>query len=474
VLPNIPSFPPAAQLSYLSEAQQTRIHQASLEILDRLGTFLYDEESAALLRKAGAQVAEDDRVHIPPRLAEWAWSVAPRSVTLYNRQGSPVMPLEGDNVFFGNGSDCPNILDHRTGERRPGTYQDVVDVARVSDALPNVDFLMSGCVPSDIAEDRANRLQMRAMLLNSSKPIMFVTNDFESCVDNIRAAEVIAGGAEALRRQPRCVCYINVTSPLRHNAESLQKLLFLAEKGLPTTYTPVVLRGVNGPVTRAGAIALANAGELVGLILAELKREGTPILLSGGYNDLFDMRSMVATYGSPENYGGRPSMARFYGLPSFGLAGATDAKIPDEQAAAEAACSLVLESLSGMNLIHDVGYLESGKCYSLEQLVICDDLIGYAKRFRQALEVTDETLALDLVEQFGASSDYLTHQHTLQHYREDWYPRLLDRNGFERWSISGQQTLRQRAVGRLNKLLAQHQPEPLAPDIQREVCEILQ
>jgi trimethylamine--corrinoid protein Co-methyltransferase len=314
---------------------------------------------------------------------------------------------------------------------------------------------------------------MRVMLLNSRKPVMFVTNDFDSSVDIIRAAEIVAGSAEALRQRPHCVCYINVTSPLRHNAESLQKLLFLAEKGLPTTYTPVVLRGVNGPVTRAGAIALANAGELVGLVLAQLKREGTPILLSGGYNDLFDMRSMIALYGAPENFGGRSSMGRYYGLPTFGLAGASDAKIPDEQAAAEAACSLLLESLSGMNLIHDIGYLESGKCYSLEQLVICDDLIGYAKRFRQELEVTDETLAMDLVMQLGASSDYLTHQHTLQHYREDWYPRLFDRNGFERWSASGHKTLRERALGRVNKLLAEHQPEPLAVDIQREVCEIL-
>ncbi len=471
--PSAPAQSSVAPLSYLSEAQQQRIHQASLEILERLGVYLYDPDAEALLRKAGAQVTEDRRVHIPPRLVEWAWAAAPRSITLFNRNGSPVMPLEGQNVFYGNGSDCPYILDHRSGERRLGTLPDIIDAARVSDALPNIDFLMSACVPVDIPEERANRLQMRVMLLNSRKPVMFVTNDFESSMDVIRAAEIIAGSPEALRRQPRCVCYINVTSPLRHNAESLQKLLFLAEKGLPTTYTPVVLRGVNGPVTRAGAIALANAGELVGLVLAQLKREGAPILLSGGYNDLFDMRSMIALYGAPENYGGRSAMGRYYGLPTFGLAGASDAKIPDEQAAAEAACSLLLESLSGMNLIHDVGYLESGKCYSLEQLVICDDLIGYVKRYRQELAVTDETLALDLVGQLGASSDYLTQPHTLQHYREDWYPRLFDRHGFERWSASGRQSLRERARDRLNKLLAEHQPEPLAPEIERQVCEIL-
>ena len=166
-------------------------------------------------------------------------------------------------------------------------------------------------------------------------------------------------------------------------------------------------------------------------------------------------------------------MGQYYGLPTFGLAGASDAKIPDEQAAAEAACSLLVESLSGMNLIHDIGYLESGKCYSVEQLVICDDLIGYVKRFTQDFEVTDETLALDLIMELGTASDYLKHPHTLQHYREDWYPRLFDRNGFERWAASGHQTLRERARARVNKLLAQPQPEPPAPALEREICEIL-
>ena len=472
--PSNPTTLGAVQFRYLTEAQQQRIHQASLEILERLGVSLFNAEAVALLHKAGARVADDNRVFIPHRLVEWAWAAAPRSITLFDREGNAVMPLEGQNAFYGNGSDCPFILDHRTGERRQGKLQDNVEIARVSDALTNIDFLMSGCLPTDVPEDRSNRLQMRAMLLNSRKPIMFVTNDFESAVDIIRAAEIIAGSPEALQRKPQCACYINVTGPLRHNAESLQKLLFLAEKGLPATYTPVVLRGVNGPVTRAGAIALANAGELVGLVLAQLRREGTPILLSGGYNDLFDMRSMIALYAAPENYGGRPSMGRYYGLPTFGLAGASDAKIPDEQAAAEAASSLLLESLSGINLIHDVGYLESGKCYSLEQLVICDELIGYVKRFRQNLEVTDEMLAMDLVMELGGSSNYITHEHTLQHYREDWYPNLLDRNGFERFSASGQTTLRERALNRVNQLLAKPSLSPLAPDIQREVCEILQ
>ena len=462
------------QFRKLSDDQLKRIHHASLEILDRTGVCLYDEQALDLFKRAGVKVVDGNRIHIPPGLVEWALSIAPKRVVLCDRHGHRVMPLERNNVFFGPGSDCPNILDHRTGERRPGTLQDIVDGIRLCDALPNIDFLMSLFIASDIEDqEMADRYQMRAMLMNSSKPILFVTTEFGGCVDAVEMAEIVAGGEEELRRNPICACYINVTDPLRHNAESLQKLLFLAEKGLPTTYTPMVLRGVNGPVTAAGAIALANAGELVGLVLAQLKREGAPVIHSGGYHDMFDMRTMVGVYESPEGRNGRAELAHFYGLPVFGLAGASDAKVPDQQAAAEAALSMLIEAFYGVNLIHDVGYLESGKCNSFEQLVMCDEIINYIKRFMQGLEVSDETLALDLIHEVGHVGDFMSTEHTLRHFRDDWYPRLFDRRHFEAWAASGAKTLRQKSQERIEEILSEHRPEPLQPDIQRRIDEIL-
>jgi trimethylamine--corrinoid protein Co-methyltransferase len=458
----------------LSDDQVERLHHASLEILDRTGVCLYEPEALDLLEKAGLQVDEENRVRIPPGLVEWALSVAPKRVVLCDRNGRRVMPLERNNVFFGPGSDCPNVLDHRTGARRPGTLQDIVDGIRVCDALPNIDFLMSICIASDVEQEVADRYQMRAMLANSVKPILFVTTEFAGCEDVIEMAEIVAGGAEALRRDPICACYINVTSPLRHNAEALQKLLFMAEKGLPTTYTPVVLRGISGPVTAAGAIALANAGELAGLVLAQLKRQGAPVILTGGVNDMLDMRSLIDIYAAPENRVMLVELAHYYGLPVFGLAGASDSKLPDEQAAAEAAFSLVLETLCGAQMVHDVGYLEGGMCNSLEQIVICDELIHYVKRFMQGLEVSEETLALDVIDQVGPHGDFLGTKHTKRHFREDWYPELLDRRTFEAWSADGSKTLRQRARERVDEILESHQPQPLPDDVRRGVDEVLE
>jgi trimethylamine--corrinoid protein Co-methyltransferase len=456
----------------LSDDQIERLHHASLEILDRTGVCLYEPEAVALLEKKGLPVEEGNRVRIPPALVEWALSVAPKRTVLCDRNGRRVMPLERNNVFYGPGSDCPNVIDVRTGERRAGTLQDIADATRVCDALPNIDFLMSFCIASDIPQETADRYQMRAMLMNSTKPILFVTTEFEGCVDVVKMAEAVAGGAEALRRNPVTACYINVTSAMRHNQEALQKLLFLAEKGLPTTYTPVVLRGVNGPVTAAGAIALANAGELAGLVVAQLKREGAPVILTGGVNDMLDMRTTVDAYADPTNRVMLVELAHRYGLPIFGLAGCSDSKVPDEQAAAEAAFSIVLETLAGAQMAHDVGYLEGGMCNSIEQIVMCDEMIAYTKKFMQGLEINDDTLALDLIDEVGPQGDFMSTQHTLKHFKADWYPRLFDRRNYEEWKAAGSKTLRQRARERTLEILETHKAEPLPADVQLKIDQI--
>jgi len=461
------------ELTYISPAQAQRIHVASLEILERVGALIHEEQSSTLLRRAGVPQGEAGAFHIPPKLVEWAVSVAPRKIVLHNRNGEPAMSLELGRVYYGLGSDCLFILDHRTGKRRQASLEDVNEAIRLADALPNIDFLMSAVLPSDVAPEAANRLQMRSMIENSGKPIMFVTNDFEGCLDVVRAAEVVAGGAEKHEQKPYSCCYINVTAPLRHNVDSLQKVLFLAEKGVPTTYTPMVLRGVSGPVTSAGAVALANAGELVGLVLAQLKREGAPIIHSGGYGDVFDMRTTTGAYTGPESYGVRTAMGAFYGLPTFGLGGSTDSKLPDEQAAAEASLTLLFETLGRATLIHDVGYMESGKCYSLEMMVICDEVIGYIRHYSGGIEVNDGTLALDLIAELGPEGDYLSSEHTVNHYRETWYPRLFNRNHFDGWLAEDGQTLGERTQKRVEEILKNHTPEPLEQKIRQEIEEIL-
>ncbi len=458
---------------YLSDSLARKIHEASIEILERVGACLFEEESVRLLKKAGVRVEDGNRAYIPGSLVERALETAPKKIVLHDRRGNPSLILEKGKVYFGTGSDCIFVLDHRTGKRREGTLHDIEEITKVCDALPNIDFLMSVTVPSDVPPKDANRLQMRAMIENSVKPIMFVTNDFESSIDVVKSAEIIAGGKSAHSENPYACCYINVTDPLRHNEESLRKLLFFAERGLPTTYTPMVLRGVNGPVTRAGAVALANAGELVGLVLAQLKKEGAPVIHSGGYGDNFDMSSSVNLYAGPESFGVRSGMASFYGLPSFGLGGATDSKAVDGQAAAESAFSMMSEAMAGVNLIHDVGYIESGMCYSIEHLVGCDEFIGFIRRYCGDVIVNKDTLALDLIAEQGPYGEYLSTDHTVEHFREDWFPALFDRNHFDAWEASGARTLHDRALERVDDILGSHAVEPLESNLKRKIRDIL-
>jgi trimethylamine--corrinoid protein Co-methyltransferase len=186
------------------------------------------------------------------------------------------------------------------------------------------------------------------------------------------------------------------------------------------------------------------------------------------------MRTLVGSYAAPENRVMFMEVAHQYGLPMFGLGGGSDSKLPDEQAAAEAALTLLTETLSGAHLIHDVGYLASGMTASYEQMVICNEIINWIKRFVEPVEVNADTLALDLIDEIGADGQYLNTPHTSEHFRQDWYSRLFNRQNIGDWEKSGSTTLRQRAVTQVRKLLAEHQPDPLPDDVISALDQIIE
>ncbi len=464
----------SAQFRRLSDEQCQKIHWASLEVLERTGVRLYDQEAIDLLKKAGVCASDGNRMRIPSGLVEKAFTTVPKRVTLCDRHGNRVMPVEGHRSFFGPGSDCLHIIDHRTGERRQPVLQDVVDGMIVADALPHVDFVMSMVLPMDVPPAVADRYQMEAMLNHTTKPIVFVTTEFSGCVDAVEMAEAVAGGPDALRLNPFVACYINVTTGLRHNQEALQKLLYLADKGLPALYIPVGLGGATAPITLAGCQVIWNVGALVGLVLSQLKREGAPYIMAGWGASALDMRTMVQPYAGPDRRGIAETLAHFYGLPMFALGGCSDSKCVDQQAGIEAALTLITTALSGGNIVHDLGYLESGLCYSLAQLAICDEILGWLEHFIRGVEVNDETLALDLIDEIGPDGQYLDSDHTLAHFRERWYPTIIERDNYDNWLAKGGKTLGQRAAERVEAILSEHRPEPLPKDVAQAVHAIVE
>ncbi len=462
--------------SVLSAHQMAEIHSASLEILWRTGSRIYCQEALELLKRAGADVSDGTLVRIPPHLVEWALRAAPSRVVLANRNGERVIFLEDHKTYYGTGSDCPNILDHTTGERRLFLKKDIEQGARLCDALMNIDFVMSMGLASDVPVRTSDRHQFEAMLLNTVKPIVFTAHDLDGTRDIVDMAAAAVGSLEELRRNPTVVLYAEPTTPLVHTRESVEKLLFMAENNLPVLYAPGMLRGGTAPVTLAACLALANAESLTGLLMAQLKREGTPVVLGGGAL-VMDMRTMVSSYGAPELQlagAALADMAHYYGLPRFSSAGASDSKAADQQAMIEGTMSVLIQALSGANLVHDVGFLESGLTGSFEMVVAFDEVIAMVKQIVKGVEISNEGLALEVIHKVGPGGSFIAEAHTARHFREIWFPRLLDRQNYDAWVMTGRQTMSDRLRQRVEEILATHSPPPLSPLAQARIRSIVQ
>lgn len=450
----------------LSQNQMEDVHSAALEIMAHTGCRVYSEEALALLKKAGASVSDGNLVKIKPNLLEWGLRAAPSRVVLAGRNGERKVALERNKTYYGTGSDCPNILDHQTGERRKFLKEDVEKGMVLCDALPNIDFVMSMGLISDVPVKTSDRHQFEAMITNTVKPIVFTAHDLPGISDIAEMASIAVGGREELADNPCLILYAEPTTPLVHTQESIDKLLFMAENNLPVMYVPGMLRGGTAPVTLAACLALANAESLTGLLIAQLKREGAPVVLGGGAL-LMDMRTTVGCYGAPElqlSGAALADMAHFYNMPRFSSAGASDSKVVDGQAMIEGTISIYTQALCGANLVHDVGFLEAGLTSSYEMLVAMDQVIGMIKHIIKPVVIDEETLALDVIHKVGPGGNFLAQKHTMNHFREVMFPELLDRQNIEAWINSGRLTMVDRTKEKVDRLLAEHKPEPLSED----------
>jgi trimethylamine--corrinoid protein Co-methyltransferase len=450
----------SAHYARMGREECEKIHLATLEILERTGVDVHDEKAREILVKGGAK-ADGLRLRLPAYMVTQALGTAPKRLTLYNRKGQVAMRAGGYNTYYGGGSDCLNVLDHRTGQRRRPVLKDVVEAATVMDALPEIDFVMSLFLPEDVDQRIYDRYQMEVMLNHTTKPIVFVAPDFEGCKAAVEMCEAVAGGAEAFQRRPFATCYINVTSGLVANQEALQKCMYLAEKGLPQLYIPLNAGGVNSPTTTAGCMASMNAGILLGVVL-------------GWNGGPYNLKSMVGNYVLADEQGVPTSMGKYYDLPVFGLGGSTDSKALDQQCGFEAAISLMTALLNGANIVHDVGFMDAGLQGSLQMQVICSDQIGFLRAANAGVVVDDETLALDVIDELGPTGSYLAHPHTMKHCKEPYYSKLADKSPYAVWAKRGGTTMEARAAKMVDEILAQHTVEPLPAEVQQGIKQIVE
>lgn len=277
------------------------------------------------------------------------------------------------------------------------------------------------------------------------------------------------------QNNPFFILFRQPVSPLTHDAEPLRALLYCANKGIPMCYASYPLMGATGPATLAGSFALSNAEFLSGLVISQLKKPGAPMIYNGGSGPM-DMRASTTPYNAPESFLGEmtgKAMAEFYGMPNYSYGGLTDAKLFDEQAGAEAALSLYQATLAGSTLIHDVGYMDSGMTASWELILLGDEIIGHLKRLMEGIDLSDEHLALELIEKVGPGGHFLMEDHTLEHYRDVWYPKVINREEYSAWAGKGAKPLREVLREKVHWILKNHHPEQLPEDVEEKIETIL-
>jgi trimethylamine--corrinoid protein Co-methyltransferase len=459
----------------LSDAQIRAVHDSSLDILARTGIEMKSETGRELLLDAGARESEG-RIKIPESMVMTAIASAPSRIPMHNRLGELTMPLEEGRVYFGPGSDCPFTMDLESGERRPATIQDVQSIAHLVDGLDQLAFVMSMGTPSDVPTLDHYLHSFIGMIRGSVKPNVYTARDRSDMEEIYRIACAVVGGEQELREKPFLMLYAEPISPLLFNSESVDKLLFCAEKGIPVTYPPSPNTGGGGPITVAGALALGNAECLVGLVLTQLVRPGTPFLYGMNVAAL-DMRSTIVSYGAPEwamAMAACADIGRYYKLPAWGFAGATDSKVVDPQAGIEATVTIMTAFLCRCTLNHDVGYIEYGTTSSMEMLVIVDEIIRDVRHIMSGIEVNEQTLAREAIHRAKPGGGFMADDHTLENWRRaQWQPVLLDRSRRDNWVRRGQKDMVARANERAGKILSEHTVAPLPETAERAINEVL-
>jgi trimethylamine--corrinoid protein Co-methyltransferase len=235
------------------------------------------------------------------------------------------------------------------------------------------------------------------------------------------------------------------------------------------------MMGGTAPATMAGGLALGNAEVLSSLVMHQLKRPGAPFVYGSGLHHL-DMRTTISVYSAPEFELARVAVAemgRFYDLPTWGYAGHSDSCTMDEQAAADAAFSVLASLLAGSNLVHDVGYLEAGLTTSPEMIVFTAEMIQMLRRFMGGVSLDAHSLALDVIHSVGPGGEFLSTEHTMDHFRDFWEPTLFNRQRVEDWVEAGSKRLGDRLRERTVAIIDGHEPEPLSEHARQEIGYIL-
>ncbi|THB76794.1 MAG: hypothetical protein D3926_16820 [Desulfobacteraceae bacterium] len=461
-------------LTTVNDDQIHEIIQAAFLILEQTGCTVDHDGALGLLASAGARI-DGNRVCVPRHVIESALQQAPKGFVMFNRNGDPAMDLTGRKSYFGSSTASPNQRHAYDHTRKPTTIEDIGWGAKVADALENIDFAMPFGSAQDVPAQSGDLFEFETAVQNTIKPIFFCGYSSKGVEFIIEMAAEIAGGRGALAQKPFIAAYPEPISPLQFPRDIVEKIRVCAQNWVPQVVSGAQFLGFTAPCTVAGSLALATAESFFGILLVQLFNGGAPCCLTcspGGGN----MRTGISFIASPEMtlaLTAQAQIARTLGLPTWGLAGATDSKKLDAQAGAEAALSAALQALAGVNIIHDVGYMDMGMMCSCAMMVTGNEIIHWVKRFISGIDVNADTLAAEVVNAVGPGGNFLTQKHTLNYMRKEvWQPELFFKDSYDAWVNAGSTSLEERADQRVDHILKTHEPRPLDQDIIHTLKEI--
>lgn len=464
-----------SRLSVLSTEEIKRIDAASMEVLAEVGIKVEYQTAREIFREAGAQVDESARsVRLPEKLIRWAIEQAPSQFSLYGSDPAFELKIGGGQqipVYAGLGTPI-RIVDLDTRKSRETTAQDMLEHIILINACQNIHNSQMDVWPNDIPMTTIHAEAIWAWAHNSRKAFGMGCYGYLPTWDMMRMMAIAVGGKAELQQRPRFLAICSVVSPLQMDQAQAEGLLICAEYGQPMAISPEGIAGATSPVTLAGLLVQENAAILAHIALAQIFRPGTPVLY-GTVSTAANMRTGAVVLGSPETgliTTASAQLAHYYGLPIRSVGGATESKTADVQAGAERMATLLAPVLAGVNLITCGGTLDSTLMEHHALLMLDDEFCGYANRLARGIEVTDQTLALDVIKGIGFDGTYLAEAHTSDHFRQELFmPSLFSRDAFDAWQTSGEKTAIDHAAERVRKILAEHQPRVLDQTVEHEL-----
>jgi trimethylamine--corrinoid protein Co-methyltransferase len=475
-------------IKVLTREEMQRLHDAARQILDRAGMLVDHAEALEYLRQAGCRV-DFDRKHVsfPPEITQNAIDKMRRDFTLADRQGVE-MPVRFSEVHFSTspvrirqaftsnaGGFVPYILD-LDGTRRFATSQDVRDAIRLVDGLEHIDMMGLPVVASDVPE-KDRPVAMAAELVKGTRKIGGIEAWDAADVRALhRMASVVCGSPEAARKRPLLAGYGEVRSPLCLDYNMAEVFIESVKLGLPQTVDTMPNAGATAPASGGGALAQGLAESMSAVVLgyaidpnAMLGLDITP--------SYCDMRGGSFPYSGADRLplvaAANQMLNEFYGRPGGCHGGKTDASSVGAQAGAEKALSILFPILCGASGIGTVGQLGS-TTFSPIQVVIDNEIIGYVKRMLAAFEIDDLAWAVEAICEVGPGGHFLGHQSTAERFRaEFWLDHIFERLAFQSGDLQSHDVLVERARAKAQRILAEHQPEPLPKDKVAAIDEIV-